>query len=77
VDLDKMMMKFFWLTIVPRLLGRLGIGALLIGFSKDLNNETSRNVAFYLGMAMILWVIFSTYRTTKVYGQLKNNATAK
>lgn len=77
MDLDRMMMKFFWYTILPRLFGRLGIAVLLIGFSRDLNNETNRSVAFYLGMGMVVWVIFSTYRTTKVYAQLKNNLTGK
>ena len=75
MDLGNMMLKFFWWTIVPRLVGRLGVGALLIGFSRDLNNVVNRNVAFYLGMVIVLWVIFSTYRTTKVYAQLKNNLT--
>jgi hypothetical protein len=75
MDLSRMMLKFFWLTIIPRLAGRLVLGALLIGFSKDLNNETNSNVAFYLGMVMIVWVIFSGYRTSKVYAQLKNNLT--
>jgi hypothetical protein len=80
MDLDKvekMMMKFFWFTAVPRLLGRLGMSVLLIGFSRDLNNETNRNVAFYLGMTMLLWVFFSAYRTTKVYFELKSNSTSK
>lgn len=73
MDLGKMMLKFFWFTIVPRLVGRAGLGALLVGFSKDLGNEVNRNVSFYLGMVMIVWVIFSAYRSTKVYGELKNN----
>jgi hypothetical protein len=68
-----MMLKFFWLTIVPRLAGRTSLGALLIGFSKDLGNKINRNVAFYVGMALIVWVIFSTYRATKIYAQIKNN----
>lgn len=77
MNLDGMMMKFFWWTVVPRLVGRFSIGALLIGFSKDLNNVVNRNVAFYLGMLIIVWVIFSGYRTTKVYAQLKNNLAEK
>lgn len=74
MDLNKMMLKFFWVTIIPRLVGRALLGVLLISFSQDLGNETNRNVAFYVGMLMVLWVFFSGYRSTKAYYQLKNNS---
>jgi hypothetical protein len=75
MELDKMMLKFFWFTIIPRLVGRFAVGALLVWLSRDLNNVVNRNVSFYVGMVIVLWVIFSSYRTTKVYAQLKTNLT--
>jgi len=75
MELDKMMLKFFWFTIIPLLVGRFAVWAFLVWLSRDLNNVVNRNVSFYVGMVIVLWVIFSSYRTTKVYAQLKTNLT--